>query len=124
MLSRHFVLVLLAACWGMSHGGAAQAGAAGFAPIEQGDASVYHDKFEGRPTASGARFSQDGLTAAHRWLPFGSKVTAVNLATGRSVEVEVTDRGPFVDGRVIDLSRRAADAIGMHGVAPVVIFTD
>lgn len=88
---------------------------------EQGLASVYHDKYGGRRTASGRLFRQDQLTAAHRTLPFGSQVTAIDLATGRSVEVVITDRGPFIDGRIIDLSRKAADALGIAGTAPVVI---
>lgn len=116
-------LVLALAAWSLP--GAARADVvAGPAAPEGGVASVYHDKYDGRRTASGKRFRQDRLTAAHRTLPFGSRVTAVNLATGRSVEVEITDRGPFIDGRVIDLSRRAAEAIGMRGLAPVVIMTD
>ena len=119
-------LVLALSIGGLSDAGAATiADGGGARPhVEQGEASVYHDKYHGRRTASGSRFRQDRLTAAHRSLPFGSKVRAVNLATGRSVQVEITDRGPFIDGRVIDLSRQAADAIGMKGLAPVVIMTD
>lgn len=101
----------------LSGGGAA-------AQVEKGRASVYHDKYEGRPTASGAPFRQHALTAAHRTLPFGTRVTARNLATGREVRVVINDRGPFVDGRVIDLSRAAARALGVTGTAPVAIRVD
>lgn len=73
----------------------------------------------GSMTASGARFNPDGLTAAHRTLPFGTRVRVTNRSTGASVVVTINDRGPFVGGRVIDLSRGAARAIGMGGLAPV-----
>ena len=73
----------------------------------------------GTRTASGARFNPDGLTAAHRSLPFGTRVRVTNRANGHSVVVVINDRGPFVGGRVIDLSRGAARAIGMGGLAPV-----
>jgi rare lipoprotein A len=82
---------------------------------ETGKASFYADKFEGRKTASGEVFKQGKLTAAHRTLPFGTKVKVVNLANGRSVNVTVNDRGPFVAGRMIDLSKKAANKIGMVG---------
>ncbi|ACU58234.1 septal ring lytic transglycosylase RlpA family protein [Chitinophaga pinensis] len=88
---------------------------------ETGKASYYADKFEGRKTASGEVFRQGGLTAAHRTLPFGTKVTVINVSNGRSVKVRINDRGPFAEGRVIDLSKKAAKRIGMltTGVAPV-----
>lgn len=70
-------------------------------------ASYYHDKFNGRRTASGSRFSNSGYTAAHRKLPFGTKLKVTNEANGKSVIVEVTDRGPFTRGRDIDLTRKA-----------------
>jgi rare lipoprotein A len=82
---------------------------------ESGRASYYADKFQGRKTASGERFSQHKLTAAHKTLPFGTMVKVVNLANGRSVKVEINDRGPFVGGRIIDLSKKAARKIGMVG---------
>lgn len=86
-----------------------------------GLASWYGSGFHGRPTASGARFDQHRLTAAHRSLPLGSRVTVTRLDTGRSVEVEINDRGPYVRGRVLDLSRAAAARLGMvdAGVARV-----
>jgi len=70
-------------------------------------ASYYHDRFNGRKTASGARFSNNKYTAAHKKLPFGTKVKVTNEANGKFVIVEITDRGPFVKTREIDLSKRA-----------------
>jgi peptidoglycan lytic transglycosylase len=77
-----------------------------------GMASYY---WQGQRTASGARFNPDGLTAAHRSLPFGTRVRVTNQSNGQSVVVVINDRGPFVGGRVIDLSRGAARAISMTG---------
>ena len=70
-------------------------------------ASYYHNKFNGRRTASGTKFSNDKYTAAHRKLPFGTKVKVTNEVNGKSVVVIITDRGPFSKGREIDLTRRA-----------------
>ena len=70
-------------------------------------ASYYHDKFNGKKTASGTRFNNQKLTAAHRKFPFGTKLKITNEANGKSVVVEVTDRGPFARGREIDLSKKA-----------------
>lgn len=70
-------------------------------------ASYYHDKFNGKKTASGKRFDNSKLTAAHRKFPFGTKLRITNEANGESVIVEVTDRGPFARGREIDLSKKA-----------------
>ncbi len=77
-------------------------------------ASWYGPGFQGRPTASGERFESQELTAAHRTLPLGSHVTVTNLATGKSVRVRINDRGPYVRGRAIDLSRGAARRIGLE----------
>lgn len=77
------------------------------------------DGYHGRRTASGERFNTWALTAAHRTRRFGGHVTVTNLANGRSVAVRINDRGPFVRGRCIDLSRAAANAIGMGGTARV-----
>jgi rare lipoprotein A len=85
----------------------------------RGMASWYGPGFHGRQTANGERFNQHSLTAAHRSLPFGTKVRVTNANNGRSVVVRINDRGPFVGGRSIDLSAAAARAIGMSGVAPV-----
>ena len=82
-------------------------------------ASWYGPGFHGRKTASGERFNTGALTAAHKTLPFGTRVRVVNVNTGRSVVVRINDRGPFIRGRVIDLSKAAARAIGMDGVARV-----
>ncbi|WP_333794488.1 septal ring lytic transglycosylase RlpA family protein [Hyphomicrobium sp.] len=86
----------------------------------KGIASYY---WQGQKTASGARFNPNAMTAAHRTLPFGTKVRVTNHNNGRSVTVTINDRGPFIKGRVIDLSKAAAGVIGMHGsgVAPVSI---
>jgi rare lipoprotein A len=77
------------------------------------------DGYHGKRTASGERFNTYALTAAHKTRRFGSTVTVTNLANGRSVVVRLNDRGPFVAGRCIDLSRAAANAIGMGGTARV-----
>lgn len=84
-----------------------------------GTASWYGPGFHGRRTASGERFNSYGLTAAHRSLPFGTRVRVTNARTGRSVVVRINDRGPFSRGRVIDLSRGAARVLGVTGTAPV-----
>jgi rare lipoprotein A len=90
---------------------------------EEGEASYYGEEFQGKPTASGEPFDQDGMTAAHPELPLGSEVTVTDSSTGKQVEVEVNDRGPFVDGRSIDLSKGAAEELGIteEGVAEVEI---
>ena len=81
--------------------------------IGGGTASYYGARFAGRPTASGERFNPARLTAAHRTLPFGSKVRVTNKRNGKSVVVRINDRGPFSKGRVIDLSKAAASEIGL-----------
>ena len=81
--------------------------------VERGQASWYGPGFAGKPTASGERFVPCKRTAAHRTLPFGARVRVTNLHNERSVVVKINDRGPFVEGRIIDLSRGAARAIGM-----------
>lgn len=90
---------------------------------ENGKASYYADKFDGRKTASGATFSQRKLTAAHKTLPFGTKVKVTNLSNGKTVKVRINDRGPFKEGRIIDLSKKAAKKIALvtAGVAEVEI---
>ncbi|MEX2441996.1 MAG: septal ring lytic transglycosylase RlpA family protein [Alkalispirochaeta sp.] len=87
----------------------------------EGVASWYGGKFQGRLTANGEIFDTNQLTAAHRTLPFDTIVRVTNLTTDQSVEVRINDRGPFVDDRVIDLSRAAASRIGLTatGIAPV-----
>ena len=81
--------------------------------FERGLASWYGPGFHGRRTANGERFDMHSLTAAHKTLPFGTMVRVRSLVTGREVEVRVNDRGPFTRGRVIDLSRAAAEALGL-----------
>ncbi len=90
--------------------------------VQQGTASIYADSLQGRRTASGEPHDQNDLTGASRVLPLGARVKVTNLENGRSVDVEINDRGPFARGRVIDLSRRAAADIGLHrrnGIARV-----
>jgi rare lipoprotein A len=83
--------------------------------VDRGIASWYGTKFHGRRTANGEVYDMNALTAAHKTLPFGSVVEVVNLDNGRSVTVRINDRGPFVRGRVIDLSRGAAKQMGLIG---------
>lgn len=85
-------------------------------------ASYYHKKFEGRRTSSGTKYRGDSLTCAHRTLPFGTRLKVVNPENNNFVIVKVTDRGPFIRGRDIDLSYAAADRLGIinKGVAQVV----
>lgn len=92
-----------------------------FSPNFSGHASWYGGKFHGRRTSNGDRFDMHGLTAAHRTLPFGTKLLVMNRRTGATCVVHVNDRGPFVDDRVIDLSRGAAEKLNMlsSGVAMV-----
>ncbi len=80
---------------------------------ETGNASYYGDQFVRRPMANGRKFSQHKLTAAHKTLPLGTKVKVINLANHERVKVRITDRGPFVKGRIIDLSKKAARRIDM-----------
>lgn len=88
---------------------------------ENGKASYYGNEFNGRKTASGSVYNKNKLTAAHKTLPFGTVVTVKNTANGKTVKVTITDRGPFVKGRIIDLSEKAASDIDMvnQGVAQV-----
>ena len=90
---------------------------------EEGQASYYGGQFHGRATASGKPFDQNAMTAAHPKLPLGTEVTVTDTATGRQVEVEVNDRGPYAGGRDIDLSQGAAKQLGItqEGVAKVTI---
>ncbi|MCF4129381.1 MULTISPECIES: septal ring lytic transglycosylase RlpA family protein [Methylobacterium] len=104
-------------------GGVALAGFSSLAGVstaqaQSGKASWYAS---GHRTASGERFNPNGLTAAHRSLPFGTRVRVTNQSNGRSVVVRINDRGPFAHGRIIDLARGAGRAIGMNGVARVAV---
>ena len=80
---------------------------------QTGEASWYGAQHQGKQTASGTIFDQARLTAAHPSLPFGSKIKVTNLGNGQTVEVEINDRGPFAENRIIDLSQAAARALGM-----------
>jgi len=90
---------------------------------QAGMASYYHDRFNGRRTASGARYNKGELSAAHKTLPLGSRVRVTDSRSGRSVVVRINDRGPYARGRVIDLSRAAASEIGLvsKGVSRVTL---
>lgn len=91
------------------------------AQVQTGKASFYADKFEGMSTASGEKYKHNKLTGAHKTLPFGTKVRVTNTENSQSVEVVINDRGPYVDGRVIDLSKSAAEKLGFlnQGLAEV-----
>jgi rare lipoprotein A len=103
-----FGVQLLTGCASASRSGGRASGEA-----ESGVASYYAHKYHGRTTASGERFDMNDLTAAHKTLPFGTRVRVTNLDNGKTVTVRVNDRGPFVKGRVIDLSLAAAKKIDM-----------
>jgi rare lipoprotein A len=92
-----------------------------FAQVQTGKASFYADKFDGVSTASGEKYRHNKLTGAHKTLPFGTKVRVTNLANNQSVEVIINDRGPWVEGRIIDVSRSAAEQLGFinKGLAEV-----
>jgi rare lipoprotein A len=85
------------------------------APVQLGTASWYGPGFHGKPTSSGEIYDQNDLTAAHQTLPLGTRVAVTRLSNSRSVEVRINDRGPFVDGRIIDLSYAAARTLGLVG---------
>jgi rare lipoprotein A len=89
--------------------------------LEEGIASWYGGKFQGRLTASGEVFDTNLLTAAHKTLPFGAIVRVTNLANGLATVVKINDRGPFVEGRIIDLSRAAAEQIDMVGTGTATV---
>jgi peptidoglycan lytic transglycosylase len=109
---RHRVVVVLIALAAI-HFDLAQAAA----PPQSGIASIY----SGRRTASGERMNPKALTAAHRKLPFGTRVLVTNKKNGQSVEVTINDRGPYIRGRIIDLSPAAARALGFSGLTKVVV---
>lgn len=85
----------------------------GTPPAHIGNASWYGPGFNGKTTASGDAFDETKMTAAHRTLPLGSKAKVTNLNNGKSVEVQINDRGPYAEGRIIDLSHAAAKALGI-----------
>ena len=91
--------------------------------VQEGTASYYANSLQGQPTASGALYHPDSLTAAHRSLPLGTEAVVINPTTQRQVRVTINDRGPFHSRRIIDLSHRAADSLGIlrSGVGDVII---
>ena len=103
-----YLALLLSGCSGMASKN--DAPRSGY--NETGKASFYAMKFQSRKTASGERFDQSANTAAHKKLPFGTKVKVTNVKNSKSVIVRINDRGPFVRGRIIDLSRSAFSSIG------------
>jgi len=113
--------VALAACAGRTPPPATPATSVEEGWSQVGQASWYGKKFHGRPTASGERFDMDAMTAAHRSLPLGTWIDVTNLENGRRAELRVTDRGPFVKGRILDVSRAAARRLGflVDGTAKV-----
>ncbi len=92
-------------------------------PYQEGIASWYAGEFDGRLTANGETYDADGISAAHKELPFGTIVRVTNTGNNLFLDVRINDRGPFVEGRIIDLSRGAATALGMveAGIAPVTL---
>lgn len=109
---RAFWLVVLASVICGCSTSQASAGDQWMGHTETGVASYYADTYVDRHTASGELYQSSEMTAAHRTLPFGTLVQVTNIKNGRSVVVRVNDRGPFVRGRIIDLSRAAFDRIG------------
>lgn len=91
------------------------------AQVQTGKASFYADKFDGHPTASGEKYRHNKLTGAHKTLPFGTVVRVTNIDNDQSVEVTINDRGPYVEGRIIDVSKSAAEKLGFinKGLAEV-----
>ena len=91
------------------------------AQVQTGKASFYADKFDGTPTASGEKYRHNKMTGAHKTLPFGTRVRVTNLGNNESVDVVINDRGPYVEDRIIDLSRAAAEKLGFvnQGLAEV-----
>src|SRR3954449_5631169 len=101
--------------------GATSASAEDAKPSQKGVASWYGPGFHGKKTANGERFNTYDLTAAHKTLPFGTQVRVTNGRTGKSVMVRINDRGPYAHGRVIDLSKAAAEAVGISGTEKVML---
>jgi len=113
MLYRRFIISLFAIATSFT----------ALAQTQSGKASFYSKKFTGRKTANGERLHHDSLTCAHKTYPFGTLLKVTNPENGVHVIVRVTDRGPYVKGRIIDLSVRAAKELGIiaQGIAPVIV---
>jgi len=120
MLTAPILLALAAGC-----SESPEADATESTVIQKGKASYYARSFQGKETASGETFNQNELVAAHKTLPFDTRVQVTNLENGKQVTVRINDRGPFKPGRIIDLSRVAANRIDLleEGIAPVRIET-
>jgi rare lipoprotein A len=101
--------------------GAIPAAAEETQPVQTGAASWYGPGFHGKRTANGETFNTNALTAAHKTLPFGTELRVTNERTGKSAVVRINDRGPYAHGRVIDLSKAAAEAVGISGVGKVTL---
>ena len=119
-MPNRFSIALAAAVLGCSLG-STLASAEETKPLGKGVASWYGPGFHGKRTANGEKFNTRALTAAHKSLPFGSRVRVTNERTGRSVVVRINDRGPYAHGRVIDLSKAAAEAVGISGTEKVML---
>jgi len=111
-LQRLIIFLVSAAILGCSGAPTKRGADAWMGYTEKGKASFYADKHQFQKTASGARYKHDLKTAAHRTIPFGSKIEVTNINNGKSVVVVVNDRGPFVNGRIVDLSKSAFSSIG------------
>tara|TARA_R100000789_G_scaffold67256_2_gene63197 strand:- start:130 stop:498 length:369 start_codon:yes stop_codon:yes gene_type:complete len=120
MLTVPILLALAAGCTESPEADATES-----AVVQKGQASYYARSFQGKETASGETFNQNELVAAHKTLPFDTRVEVTNLENGKQVTVRINDRGPFKPGRIIDLSRVAANRIDLleDGIAPVRIET-
>ncbi|MEJ8804350.1 septal ring lytic transglycosylase RlpA family protein [Pontibacter sp. H249] len=118
-LKYSFILTILVVTVSSCASSSANFGQRGY--TEEGKASYYSRKLQGRKMANGEPYRRGKLTAAHKTLPFGTKVKVTNLQTKQTVKVKITDRGPYVKGRIIDLSEAAAKKIGSEkaGVVPV-----
>jgi rare lipoprotein A len=123
VIAAGIVVLLSSGCLHRHHHIAARAAPPGaVTPIIQGEegiASWYGHPYHGRPTASGEIYNMYDMTAAHRTLPFGTRVKIHDLENGYDVDVRINDRGPFIEGRIIDLSYAAAQAMHMPGIAQV-----
>jgi rare lipoprotein A len=119
-MTNRFSIALAAAVLGCTLG-STLAAAEEAKPLGKGVASWYGPGFHGKKTANGERFNTNDLTAAHKTLPFGTQVRVTNEQTGKSVVVRINDRGPYAHGRVIDLSKAAAEAVGIAGTEKVTL---
>lgn len=106
-----FFLVIVTGCGASAGVTSSSTGGSERSYTAKGQASYYADSLQGRKTASGEPYDKHKLTAAHRKLAFGTKLRVTNLANGKTVTVRVNDRGPFTEGRILDVSRKAAESL-------------